>query len=228
MSDMRTGDSTQLLTLSLLLVMTILGGCLFSTKPTGPQEDHRKSSTDTNNAPTISGSPDTSVLVGDFYSFTPSANDPDGDELSFSIRNRPRWAVFDNASGRLNGQALLGDQGVYDQIEISVADRTSKFSLRPFSITVTDTALGSMTLSWTPPTDNTDGTTLSDLAGYNIYFGTNQGDYPNQIRIENPSINRYHIENLVPDTYYVVATSYNSMGIESYDSGVAVKTVSAN
>ena len=85
-----------------------------------------------------------------------------------------------------------------------------------------------MTLSWTPPTENSDGTALTNLAGYNIYYGTQQANYPNWIRIDNPSISTYLVENLVPDTYYLVVTSFNSMGIESTYSGVAVKTVVAN
>ena len=45
-------------------------------------------------------------------------------------------------------------------------------SLPAFSITVTQVGLGSMSLSWTPPTQNTDGSALTDLAGYKLYYGT--------------------------------------------------------
>jgi len=85
-----------------------------------------------------------------------------------------------------------------------------------------------MTLSWTPPTQNSDGSVLTDLAGYNIYFGSSQGNYPNRVGIDNQSISTYVIENLLPDTYYVVATSLNSQGVESTYSNVAVKTVASN
>ena len=47
-----------------------------------------------NRPPVISGSPATSVTVGQAYSFTPTASDPDGQALSFSIANRPSWATF--------------------------------------------------------------------------------------------------------------------------------------
>ena len=40
-------------------------------------------------------------------------------------------------------------------------------------------AVGSATLSWTPPTQNMDGTPLTNLAGYRVYWGTSLGDYPN-------------------------------------------------
>ena len=208
--------------------MSILSACLSSTEPAGSNESGTSLPNSSNRASIITGSPDPAILVGDSYSFTPTATDPDGDTLSFSIRNRPRWATFDSSTGRLRGQVLLGDQGIYSQIEISVTDGTSTTWLPAFSITVTDSALGSMTLSWTPPTENTDGTALTNLAGYNIYYGTRQGDYPNRISVNNPSISTYLVENLLPDTYYVVATSFNSTGFESSYSGVAVKTVSTN
>jgi len=64
-----------------------------------------------------------------------------------------------------------------------------------------------------------------DLAGYNIYFGLSQGNYSYKVHIDNPSISTYMVDNLLPNTYYVVATSFNSLGVESTYSNVAVKTV---
>ena len=46
-----------------------------------------------------------------------------------------------------------------------------------FHVEVTQSALGSMTLSWTAPTENTDGSQLNDLAGYKLYYGTSAGNY---------------------------------------------------
>ena len=57
--------------------------------------------------PTISGAPATTVVVGTPYTFTPTASDPDGQPLTFSIRNRPTWASFDTATGRLQGTPPL-------------------------------------------------------------------------------------------------------------------------
>ena len=172
--------------------------------------------------------PDQDVLVGDVYSFTPSASDSDGDSLSFSVTNRPLWASFDSTTGGLSGQVLLGDVGLYDGIGISVSDGNTSRSLPDFSITVSQTASGSMTLSWSAPTLNTDGSTLTDLAGYNLYYGTSPGNYPNQVPIDNPSVSTFVVENLLPDTYYVVATSFNASGVESSYSNEAVKSVAAN
>jgi len=83
-------------------------------------------------------------------------------------------------------------------------------------------------LTWTPPTKNTDGSQLTDLAAYKIYYGLSQGDYPNEIRIDNPGISTYVIDNLNPNTYYFVSTSINSAEVESDFSNVATKTIAAN
>ena len=84
------------------------------------------------------------------------------------------------------------------------------------------------TLSWVPPTENTDGSPLTDLAGYKIYYGTTAGNYPNVITIDNPGIATYIIDNLPPGyTYYFVITSFDSFGQESEYSDVGSKTISA-
>jgi hypothetical protein len=166
-------------------------------------------------------------MTGDTYSFRPSASDPDGDTLSFFVTNLPRWANFDSTTGTLSGQPVPGDEGIYTNIVISVSDGSTKVSLPAFSIEVTQTALGSMMLSWEPPTENEDGTALDNLAGYKLYYGTTSGNYTRQVRINTPGLSSYVIENLLPDTYYVVATSFTTSGVESRYSNEAVKTVTA-
>ncbi len=179
----------------------------------------------TNSAPTISGSPAKAVTEGTQYSFTPGASDADGDNLSFSITNKPSWAAFNTGTGRLSGTPEAGDVGTYADIVISVSDGQASASLGAFSITVEAIAMGSVTLSWSPPTENTDGTALTDLAGYRIYWGTTSGSYPNSVTIDNPGVTTYVVENLVQGTYEFVATSYNTSGVESDYSAPATKTV---
>ena len=213
----------------LVLSVLVAGGCLESGGSSDTSADTNSSSTNNANQPLkISGSPASAVLIGDIYSFVPSASGSNGDVLAFTIHNKPRWATFDSTTGRLSGQVLLGDEGVYQEIRLTVSDGGTSTSLQNFSITVASTADGSITLSWVAPTENSDGTPLMDLAGYNIYFGLSQGDYSNRVHINNPSISTYIVENLLPSTYYVVATAFNSLGVESTYSDVAVKTVTLN
>jgi hypothetical protein len=178
-----------------------------------------------NRAPIISGSAPAAVKVGEAYSFTPSASDADGDPLTFSIENKPSWLEFNSSTGRISGTPTLGNVGTFSSIRISVSDGQASASLRGFSIDVTQVATASTTLSWTPPTLNEDGTTLVDLAGYKIYYGKSSGSYTNSIRVDNPTVTTYLVENLSPDTYYFAATAFNASGVESRYSGEAVKTL---
>ena len=57
----------------------------------------------TNHAPTISGTPATSVSQGSSYSFTPAAADADGDALIFGIDAKPTWATFSTSTGSVSG-----------------------------------------------------------------------------------------------------------------------------
>ena len=189
------------------------------------ETDFGGNDTGQNSAPRISGSPGDAIMMGDLYEFVPSAEDADGDRLTFSIEGRPRWADFSSSTGRLSGQPWLGDAGVYDQIVISVSDGSRTSALQAFSITVTEIALGSMTLSWTAPTEYDDGTALTDLAGYRLYYGRSEGSYPNKVVINNAGIVLYVVDNLLPATYYVVATAVNASGVESAFSNVTIRTV---
>ena len=178
-----------------------------------------------NSPPTISGTPSNSVLVNNPYAFVPAANDPDGDSLLFSISGQPSWASFDSSNGALSGTPTAGDVGVYGNISISVSDGTGAAALNSFAIDVIPIASGAATLSWTPPTENTDGTPLTDLAGYTVYWGTAPGNYQNSVTLDNPGLTSYVVENLAAaTTYYFSTTAYNSAGLESTFSNVASKT----
>ena len=89
-----------------------------------------------NRAPTISGTPATSVNAGSAYNFQPSGADADGDTLTYSIQNQPSWATFNAGTGRLSGTPTAAAAGVYSGIVISVSDGKDTVSLPAFSITV--------------------------------------------------------------------------------------------
>jgi hypothetical protein len=106
-----------------------------------------------NRVPTISGSPPTSVSAGTAYSFAPTASDPDGDALTFSVSNLPAWASFDTATGRLSGTPAAQHVGTTTGILISVDDgHQATASLAAFNLTVQAVSVGSATLTWLTPT----------------------------------------------------------------------------
>jgi hypothetical protein len=179
-----------------------------------------------NRAPTISGSPPTSAREGQAYAFTPNAADADGDVLSFSITNRPAWAGFNAATGALSGTPGVGTVGAYSSITIRASDGVATTALPTFSITVQQAAMGSATLSWQAPTTRTDGSPLTNLAGYRIRYGTSLGSYPNMIDIPNGGLTSAVVESLPPATYYFVVSAYDTTGAESNNTSPVSKTIS--
>lgn len=178
-----------------------------------------------NRAPKISGTPVTSVMQNVLFDMQPTASDDDGDALTFAIQGKPSWASFDTKTGRLWGTPTPADVGSYANIRISVSDGVASATLPAFTVQVVATATGSVTLTWTPPTQNVDGSPLTNLAGYRIYWGTSPGNYANSIVIDNPGIASYVIEQLTPAKWYFATSAVNSAGVESALSGEASKTV---
>ncbi|MEO7775090.1 MAG: putative Ig domain-containing protein [Steroidobacteraceae bacterium] len=178
-----------------------------------------------NGSPVISGSPASNTNVGGSYSFQPTASDPNGDALTFSISGKPSWATFDAATGKLTGSPAASAVGSYANILITASDGSSSVALPAFSINVVQIASGSATLSWTPPTQNSDGSALSNLAGYRIYYGASAGSMTNQVTISNAGLTSYVIANLASGTHYFGITAYTSGGVEGPMSNVGSKTV---
>ena len=130
-----------------------------------------------NAAPTISGSPSTSIEINQNYSFTPSASDADGDNLTYSATSLPSWATLSSSTGTLSGTPQAGDENIYSGITISVSDGTDTVSLASFSITVSAVVISNnapvisgtastsveagQSYSFTPTVNDADGDTLT-------------------------------------------------------------------
>ncbi|HTT01770.1 MAG TPA: fibronectin type III domain-containing protein [Steroidobacteraceae bacterium] len=85
---------------------------------------------------------------------------------------------------------------------------------------LSDPAAG-ITVSWQAPTENTDGTLLTDLAGFRIYGGADPSNLTVQASVMNPSIDRYVIESLSAGIWYFAVTAVDASGNESNLSEVA-------
>jgi len=181
-----------------------------------------------NNAPvppTISGTPSTAVIAGSAYSFTPTATGPSGAALSFSISNPPAWATFNTTSGMLSGTPGSSDTGTFANIVISVSDGSASASLQPFTITV-DPPAGSAAVTWTAPTTNTDGSALTDLAGFYVNFGTSADSMLQQVQIASPGATGYTVTGLTSGTWYFSVSAYTTTGLQSAPSAAVSKTIS--
>jgi hypothetical protein len=178
-----------------------------------------------NRVPTISGRAPTVVDAGTAYSFVPTAADADKNTLTFSIVNQPRWTTFNTSSGKLYGIPANTDAGVYANVQISVSDGKSKVALPAFSIAVKEATVRSADLSWTPPLTNTDGSALTNLSGYNLYYGTGPNELTQVIKVGNTGLTRYVIDDLPSGTWYFAMTSVASDGAESQRSPVVSTTI---
>lgn len=178
-----------------------------------------------NRAPTISGTPATTAPAGQAYMFTPVGADPDGNTLTYTIQNQPSWASFSGTTGVLSGTPGAADAGTYANIVIRVSDGALSASLAAFTITVTQAGNGTAVLTWTAPTMNTDGTPLTDLSTFKIYYGTNASS----LNLSSPDIPVGTLTHTVPSlgsgTWYFAMTAKNAAGVESMRTNLASKVI---
>lgn len=172
---------------------------------------------------TISGTPITTVVAGSPYSFTPSTVNAGGSALSFSIANQPSWATFYPATGQLAGTP--DSSGSYAGITISVSNGRTTASLAPFTVTVTSTPSSSVTLSWVAPTLNTNGSALTNLTGYIIYYGNSASTLSQSVTIDSPGVLTYVMSNLTAGTWYFAVAAVTSSGVQSAYSAVGSTTI---
>ncbi|MBQ4875794.1 tandem-95 repeat protein [Pseudoalteromonas luteoviolacea] len=93
-----------------------------------------------NVAPTLSGTPASTINEDSEFVFEPLLNDPDTDnEHVFTINQTLPWATFDAKTGKLNGTPTDEHVGIYDNIQITVNDGRETFTLPAFSVEVVNT-----------------------------------------------------------------------------------------
>lgn len=84
---------------------------------------------------------------------------------------------------------------------------------------------GSATLSWVAPQTNADGSALSDLGGYKIYYGTSSGNYSASVTVPDPAATTHTVQDLPASTYYFVLKAYDKSNVESAPSPEVSKTI---
>jgi hypothetical protein len=92
------------------------------------------------------------------------------------------------------------------------------------AVSMTSVSVRSAQLSWEPPTQNVDGTALTNLAGFKIYYGTAPRTYTQVQTINSPTTTSATVT-LSPGTWYFAMTALNSLGEESAKTNEVSKTV---
>jgi hypothetical protein len=82
-----------------------------------------------------------------------------------------------------------------------------------------------VTLTWTAPTTNDDGSPLTDLAGYKIHQGPDGVSFPQVYDIPDPLATSYVVTGLAEGTYYFAATAYDTSDNESVLSNIVNKAL---
>ena len=130
-----------------------------------------------NDAPTLTGTPPTSVDQDKPYSFKPIGADEDSDTLIYSVNTKPEWATFNEQTGELSGTPTSTDTTT--GIVISVSDTKTTTSLAAFDLLV-NPVNNPPTISGSPQTtvdedsDYSFTPIASDLEGGPLTFSINK------------------------------------------------------
>lgn len=86
---------------------------------------------------------------------------------------------------------------------------------------------GNATLSWSAPSENTNGSALTDLGGFKIYYGTESTQLTNTVALTNPGLLTYVVTELpIGTTYYFAVVAVTTTGVESAPSQTVSSTIS--
>jgi hypothetical protein len=154
-----------------------------------------------NTTPTINGVPETAISEGAFYNFMPSAYDPDGDALNFSITNLPHWASFNTSTGAVYGTPTATDIGQYQNILITVSDGQTMASLSGFDLEVLEV-----------PVEVPINPLAHQITGYTIYMGTAPDALALQTTLDTGSDLGFSAELMASDTFYFSIIAHDING----------------
>jgi hypothetical protein len=93
------------------------------------------------------------------------------------------------------------------------------------AVTIAASAPASLTLTWSAPTENTDGSALTDLAGYYIYFGNSPTAMTQQVSLDSVGSLSYVFTDLSSGTWYFEVIAVNSAGVQSAASEPVAATI---
>lgn len=140
-----------------------------------------------------------------------------GGSVGRSVAAASAAASTQAAGGAVSSQGAAAAQGSAGQdptpAQGTSSDATTGSGLTSGSPPVA--TAGTVTINWQPPTENVDGSALTNLAGYNIHYGVSSGNYTQSISVANPGIATYVVTNLAAGTYYFAVAAVNTAGIES-------------
>jgi len=83
----------------------------------------------------------------------------------------------------------------------------------------------SVDVTWTAPTTNTNGSALTNLAGYRVYYGTNSSALNQSVDVPSAGATDYVVTGLTAGTWYFAVAAYTNTGLQSAYSSVVSKSI---
>lgn len=148
--------------------------------------------------------------------FTLETTNPDGK----SLIPRLTWATTPTAASCTASGAWSGVK-IGSGTEILAAVTSSK----TYTLSCTWPGQKSATVKWTTPTKNTDGSTLTDLAGFKVLYGSSSTALTQTANVSGATSNSWTSPDLAVGTWYFAAVAVTQSGIESSLSNIASKAI---
>jgi hypothetical protein len=120
---------------------------------------------------------------------------------------------------------LRADSATTARVTYTQTAGSGTISMQAAALSQAASSTSSTILTWQPPALNSDGSPLTDLAAFKVYWGTTPGTYSKSTKISNAAARTYTVSGLTKGTWYFVVTALNSQGLESSYSNVWSKTV---
>jgi hypothetical protein len=128
----------------------------------------------------------------------------------------PNAGVIDPSSGVDSAASVASvASNTTSTVATTPASGTNNSSTVAKTATPVTTVNGVATLDWLPPTQNSDGSALTNLAGYTVYYGTSPDNLSQSVKVTNPGLTAYAVTGLSSGTWYFAVTSYSAEGVES-------------
>lgn len=149
------------------------------------------------------------------------ANCASDDEYSVTLAGSDvhiKWKVL-GVGGCVASGGWTGDRPAIGEATINNVTSSATYTLRC-------ERPGAVTLTWTAPTKNVDGSALTDLRGHTIVHGSSESALTELIKVDSPSITTYRVEGLPAGNRFFAVRAFNAKGTESANSNVLSKLIS--
>ena len=128
------------------------------------------------------------------------------------------------ASGGWSGSRATSGSFTIGPINASTTYQLSCTGAAGSGLGMTTVQVIDKTLRWQAPAQNVDGSPLTDLAGYVIYWGRNSRTYTDSFTINSPSVTQWEATMAAGD-YFFAMTAFDSQNDESGYSNEILKSI---